>query len=393
MGYKHARRLTVVIENEKFRDISPSEKQKSLKKMFELSDMDLKNLNTGGLDLEIANKLIENGIGIYGLPLGIATNFKINGTDYLIPMVTEEPSIIAAASKAAKIFKEFGGITTSSDEPIATGQIQLILRKGQNASQVAEIVKGNENRIIENTNKNIPRLVERGGGVKNIETRIIEDKNGNRQVIVHLYINTKDAMGANITNAVCENIAPLIAKETQTKIGLKILSNLADKRIARANVLLDLPKNLSGKIVDAQTFAENDIYRAATHNKGIFNGIDAVAIATGNDWRAIEAGGHAYAARNGHYSPLTSWRIENGKLNGRIELPIQVGIVGGLTKLHPVAKISLKILGVDSSKELSEIMAVVGLAQNFAALFALVTTGIQEGHMKLHKKKSLIYPG
>jgi len=377
-----------VTESEKFRDLTQGERQEVLKEKFKLSDEDIFQMKSGGLDLELADKLIENSIGLYNLPLGIATNFRINGKDLFIPMVTEEPSVIAAASKAAKIFKEFGGIDTSSDEPVATGQIQLILKKYQSPLGVAKIIEKRKDELLYSANNNVPNLVKRGGGVQNIESRIISN-NGNPQVIVHISIDTGDAMGANVTNTVCENIAPLVGEFTQTRVGLKILSNLADKRMARAGVSINLPNNISKKIVEAQQLAELDIYRAATHNKGVFNGIDAVAIATGNDWRAIEAAGHAYAARSGKYSPLTSWKLNKDILEGKIELPIQVGIVGGLTELHPVAKTCLKILGVSSSRDLSEIMAAVGLAQNFAALYALVTTGIQEGHMKLHARRSI----
>ena len=375
-------------ESEKFRDLTQGERQEVLKEKFKLSDEDIFQMKSGGLDLELADKLIENSIGLYNLPLGIATNFRINGKDLFIPMVTEEPSVIAAASKAAKIFKEFGGIDTSSDEPVATGQIQLILKKYQSPLGVAKIIEKRKDELLYSANNNVPNLVKRGGGVQNIESRIISN-NGNPQVIVHISIDTGDAMGANVTNTVCENIAPLVGEFTQTRVGLKILSNLADKRMARAGVSINLPNNISKKIVEAQQLAELDIYRAATHNKGVFNGIDAVAIATGNDWRAIEAAGHAYAARSGKYSPLTSWKLNKDILEGKIELPIQVGIVGGLTELHPVAKTCLKILGVSSTRDLSEIMAAVGLAQNFAALYALVTTGIQEGHMKLHARRSI----
>lgn len=376
-----------MIEIEKFRDLTQNQRQDRIKNKFEFSDSDISNLKNGGIDISFAEKLIENSIGIYGLPLGIATNFRINGIDRLIPMVTEEPSIIAAASKAAKIFKEFGGITATSDEPIAIGQIQLIAENGENVSEVVEIINKNKDMFIETANSNIPSLLARGGGVTEIETRVIQTKKGILQVIVHSLINTKDAMGANIVNTVCENMAPIIAQKTQTRVGLKILSNLTDKRMAKAEVSIILPHEIMERIVEAQEFAENDIYRAATHNKGIFNGIDSVALATGNDWRAIEAGAHAYASIKGKYSPLTSWEIQDEKLVGKIELPLQVGTVGGLTKLHPIARMSLKIMNIKSSKDLAETMAAVGLAQNFAAINALVTTGIQAGHMKLHKRR------
>lgn len=375
-------------EIEKFRDLSQNERVDKIKNKFEFSKQEISNLKTGGLSLETADKLIENSIGLYSLPLGIATNFNINGINRLIPMVTEEPSIIAAASKAAKIFKEFGGVTTSSDEPIATGQIQLILNEGQNPSKVIETINNHRTEILERGDDKIQGLIHRGGGTLDLETKTIETKDGRKQVILSINIHTLDAMGANITNTVCENIAPFIAELTGVRIGLKILTNLSDKRIATAGVSLGLPLEIAEKIVEAQKFAENDIYRAATHNKGIFNGIDSVALATGNDWRAIEAGGHAYAAISGKYSPLTTWEINKGKLDGTLKLPMQVGIVGGLTDIHLVVNISRKILGVTSSKELAEIMTAVGLAQNFAALYALVTTGIQEGHMKLHRRRS-----
>ncbi|HKC04310.1 MAG TPA: hydroxymethylglutaryl-CoA reductase, degradative, partial [Patescibacteria group bacterium] len=351
----------VVVEVEKFRNLSQNKRRERITEKFGLTSDEIGYLKNGGLDLESADKLIENSIGLYNLPLGVATNFRINGVDYLIPMAVEEPSIIAAASKSAKIFKEFGGIRASSDEPIATGQIQLILRREQSVSEVINVIEEHKDQIIRTANTYIPNLIKRGGGVKDIESRIIWEGRKSRPLVLDIFIDTRDAMGANITNTVCENIAPLISELTDSRVGLKILTNFSDKRMAKAEVSIGLPLEVARRIVEAQEFAENDIYRAATHNKGVFNGIDAIAIATGNDWRGIEAGGHAYAARSGKYSPLTEWKLDGMKLNGKLELPVQVGTVGGLTELHPVAKTCLKILGVTSSKELAEIMAAVGL--------------------------------
>lgn len=347
------------------------------------------------LDLEKANNMIENVIETYELPLGIATNFLINNKDYLIPMVIEEPSVIAAVSNAAKMFRSGGGFNTSSDEPIMIGQIQLT--NVRNPEQTLLRIQENKELLLKTANEVGGSIIDRGGGAKDIKVRIFHSTPIGHMVVIHLLYDTRDAMGANIINTAVEHIAPTIESITNTKVNLRILSNLTDERKAYASGMIPHTElkhnNIDGKdvvnaIIEAGIFAEVDPYRAATHNKGILNGIDAVVLATGNDWRAVEAGAHAYAARSGHYTSLSKWWAdEDGNLHGSIELPLAVGIVGGATRVHPKAQLALNILGVTSAQELSEIMAAVGLAQNLGALRALATEGIQRGHMRMHARQ------
>jgi len=377
-----------------FHKLSVNERLNILKEFAGLTDEEAELLKkTGALELDSANRMIENVVGTTELPFGIATNFLINKRDYLIPMVIEEPSVVAAASYAAKLARPGGGFKTSSTEPIMIGQIQLL---SHNPEEAAKKILDHKQELLELANSRDSVLIKLGGGAKDLEARIIDTEEG-KMVIIHLLVDVRDAMGANAVNTMAEFIAPEIEKVTGGKVRLRIISNLADRRLARAEAVWK--KDVIGKdtidgILAAYHFAEADQYRCTTHNKGIMNGIDAVAIATGNDFRAIEAGAHSYAARNGRYQSLTKYRKnENGDLVGSIELPMAVGLVGGATRTHPVARIAVKILGVKTANELAEIIAAVGLAQNFAALRALATEGIQAGHMKLHASNLAIMAG
>jgi hydroxymethylglutaryl-CoA reductase len=359
-------------------------------------------LGISGLNAAQADNMIENAVGVYALPLGIATNFLINEKDYLIPMVVEEPSVVAAVSNAARLFREGGGFTTSSDEPVMIGQIQVL--DVDDVYAAAGAVKAQRARLVQYINEEIGgSIVRRGGGARDIEVRPMPETAAGAMLVVHLLYDARDAMGANAVNTAVEALAPEIEAITGGRVNLRILSNLTDRRKARVEG--NIPASalatdtLSGEqvvkaIVEAGVFADVDPYRAATHNKGIMNGIDAVAIATGNDWRALEAGAHAYAARNGQYTSMSRWRqAEDGSLHGSMEMPLAVGIVGGATRVHPTAQVALKILGVETARELAEIMAAVGLAQNFAAIRALATEGIQHGHMRMHARQIAVAAG
>jgi hydroxymethylglutaryl-CoA reductase len=352
-------------------------------------------IKNGKMDLATASRMIENVIGIFPMPLGIAVNFLINGADYLIPMVIEEPSVVAAASNAAKMARDGGGISAISGDQLMIGQVQLVDVKNVWTARF-EILK-NKDEILRIANERDPVLVGIGGGAKDLEVRIIETPAG-KMIIVHLIVDVRDAMGANAVNTMCEAVAPTLARLAGGRFRLRIISNLADRRVVRA--WTRVPADSVGGaeavqgIYEAYAFAKGDPYRAATHNKGIMNGIDAVAIATGNDWRAIEAGAHSYACRTGRYEPLTTWDIgPEGNLYGTIEIPLAVGIVGGATRTNPLARLALKILGVKTARELAEVMASVGLIQNLAALRALAAEGIQAGHMSLHAKNIAVMAG
>ena len=345
------------------------------------------------LQAHTADNMSENVIGVFGLPLSIATNFLINDQDYLVPMVVEEPSIVAGVSSAAKIIRMSGGFFASIDESLLIGQIQILEIK--NIENIIDILEQNKEILIRSANSSQSNLIKRGGGVKDIEIRIIKQKS-KQIVVLHLLVDTKDAMGANLVNTICEFLANDLIKLTGCKIGLKILSNLTDRSLI--NVKVKIPPQYLTKdeydglqvrdgIVNATEFADSDSYRAATHNKGIMNGIDAVAIATGNDWRSIEAAAHVYASNDGRYRSLTKWSVDaDGNLVGNLKMPIKVGIVGGSLQANPAAQLGLKITAASTSNELAIIMGAVGLAQNLAALRALTTHGIQKGHMKLHAK-------
>src|SRR5918997_1980909 len=375
----------------KFYKMNQSERLRYLKKITELSAQDIAILQdpSSAFSFDNANTMIENAIGIFALPLGIATNFVINGKEYLLPMAIEEPSIIAAASKAAKIAKSKGGFIAEADESIMIGQVQIVSLPISEESAKINILSSKEE-ILE-----LASSKSRFAVVKDLQVRQVQDKSQHNKgvmLLVELVVDTKDAMGANIVNTMCESIAPVIEQLTGGKVILKIISNYATKRLVKCKAIFD--KNELGgqdiveRILYAYAFAYSDVYRAVTHNKGVMNGIDAVALATGQDFRAIEAGAHAYAARDGTYRSLTSWRrTKEGDLAGGIELPLAVGVVGGVVNAHPTAKFALQILGVKSAKDLAMVIAATGLAQNLAAIRALSSEGIQAGHMRLHARK------
>ena len=373
----------------KFFEKSHEEKLNIISNFSDLNDNEITQLKnaTGGLDFEHANKMIENAIGTFSLPLGIATNFRINNNDYLVPMVIEEPSVIAAASKAAKIAKIRGGFSASVDGNISIGQIQVLNADVEAISQI----NARSHEIIELANSSSNTLPKLGKGAKKIECKEITSKNSS-MLIVELMIDVGDAMGANVTNTMCETVAPLIEKISGGKTLLRILSNYSTKRMVSASATFDKEtvggEQVVNDMISAFEFADNDIYRAVTHNKGVMNGAISVANATGQDSRAIEAAAHAYASHTGRYRSLTQWSKDNdGNLVGKFEIPLSVGIVGGVTNNHPIAKICTKILNLKNVQELSCIIASTGLAQNFAAMRALATEGIQKGHMKLHARK------
>jgi len=379
-----------------FYKLSLNERLDTVKKWANLSDEEVSLLsNFGNLECKIADSMIENVIGAMSYPFAVAANFRINGKDYLVPMVIEESSVVAAASNAAKMLREGDGIIAKSGPQYMIGQVHLV--KVSSPKYVAFKILERKEEILELANQQDPVLVRLGGGARDVEVRVIETSRG-LVVAVHLIVDVLDAMGANAVNTMVEAIAPLLEKISGGKARLRIISNYATYRIVRAWARTN-PENVGGfdvaeKIVEAYLIAEADPYRAVTHNKGIMNGIIAVALATAQDHRAIEAGAHAYAARTGRYRPLSSWEIDReGYLVGTLEIPLQVGVVGGATRVHPIAKIALKILGVKKASELAEIMAAVGLAQNLAALRALVTEGIQRGHMKLHAKNLAMMAG
>jgi len=373
----------------------PIEKRREfVAKFAELNEDDMKSFSSP-LDLTTADRMIENVLGTFEVPLGLAVNFLINNKDYIIPMATEESSVVAAASNAAKIARVKGGFSTTCSEPLMIGQLQLLHIK--DVATASQKIMHHKKQLLALANAQDKILVDFGGGAKDIEVRILDSPLGH-MIITHLIVDVRDAMGANAVNTMCEALAPILEEITGGKVRLKILSNLADKRLVKATATFDKEKIGGDRVVDAflesYVLAAIDPYRAATHNKGIMNGIDALIIATGNDFRAIEAGAHAYAARNGQYTSLTHYhKNKNGDLVGEIELPLAVGVVGGAANMHPKAKLCRKILGVKSAKELAEVVASLGLAQNFAALFALSTVGIQKGHMSLHAKNIAVMAG
>jgi hydroxymethylglutaryl-CoA reductase len=379
-----------------FYKLSPAERLKFVQEFSGLGDEEVELLRkTGALELEQANRMIENVIGTTELPIGIATNFLINGKDYLIPMAIEEPSVVAAASNAAKMARPRGGFYTESTPPVMIGQIQLVDVK--NPLKAKKKILAEKERILAKANEQDLVLVKLGGGAVDLDVRTIETFLG-PMTIIHLLADVRDAMGANVINTMCEAIAPMIEQLTGGRVFLRIVSNLATHRLARARATFSKEALGGEEVVDgilqAYAFAAADPYRCATHNKGVMNGIVAVALATSNDTRALEAGAHAYAAMDGAYKPLTNWeRTADGDLLGRIELPVAIGVIGGATAVHPVAKICRKILGVKSARELGEVMAAVGLAQNLAAMRALATEGIQRGHLKLHARNFAVTAG
>ncbi|MFQ5998672.1 MAG: hydroxymethylglutaryl-CoA reductase, degradative [Candidatus Bathyarchaeia archaeon] len=379
-----------------FYKLEVDERLELVKKFAGLTDEE-KNLmkSTGALKTEIANRMIENVIGALPVPLGVAVNFTINGRDYLIPMAIEEPSVVAAASHAAKLAKAKGGFTTTSTQPVMIGQIQVIDVRDPYGARVA--ILSEKEKILQMANDQDPLLISLGGGARDLQTRVIHTHVG-PMLLVELLVDCRDAMGANAVNTMVEAVAPLVAEVSNGKVLLRIITNLATQRLSRARAVIQKDKIGGDQGVDgviaAYAFAAADPYRCATHNKGIMNGTSAVVLATGNDTRAVEAGAHAYAARTGHYSPLTFWeKNDEGDLVGSIEIPTAAGLVGGATATNPIAKIAVKILGVKTARELGEILAAVGLAQNFAALRALSQEGIQRGHMSLHARNVAIAAG
>jgi hydroxymethylglutaryl-CoA reductase len=356
---------------------------------------------SGAMELDHADQMIENVVGLHALPLGVAVNFTVNGRDILVPMAIEEPSVVAGASYAAKLARAGGGFQASATPPEMIGQIQVLDVADLEVARSGLLAARQD--LLALANETDPVIVGLGGGARDLEVRVLEDTTAGPMLVVHLIFDCLDAMGANAVNTACEALAPRVEQITGGRVLLRILSNLADRRLAWAQCVVPVgelaTEDFSGErvaqgIVEAWAFAAADPYRAATHNKGIMNGVDAVVIATGNDWRAVEAGAHAYAARSGRYTALSIWGWDSdGNLTGELEMPLALGIVGGATRAHPGARVALKILGVSSARELAEIVAAVGLAQNLAALRALATEGIQRGHMRLHARQVAIAAG
>lgn len=371
----------------------------------ELNDAERNNLlSETSLPLETADKMVENVIGTFSLPLGLGLNFLINGKDYVVPMAIEEPSVVASASHIAKIVRNAGGFQTESTGRVMIGQIQVVGCPDMEAAKSALLKE--KNALIEDANAAYPSLVARGGGAEDLEVRVLNENSGSKygkMLVVHVYINTCDAMGANIINTMVESLAPTIEQLTEGKVYLRILSNYADRCLARAKCVIPPAELASGEfsgeevrdgVIHAYEFAASDPYRAVTHNKGIMNGIDPIVIATGNDWRAVEAAAHAHAARDGRYSSMTTWSVDKeGNLVGELELPMSVGIVGGSIRVHPMAQTVLKLMNVESAEELAQVIVAVGLAQNLGALKALATEGIQKGHMALHSRSVAMAAG
>ncbi|GIK56119.1 MAG: hydroxymethylglutaryl-CoA reductase, degradative [Chloroflexi bacterium] len=385
-----------------FYKLSLEERIEMVAQWADLTEEDKAVLHGRGLPPTQADKMIENALGTFALPLGVAANFLINGRDYLIPMAVEEPSVLAAVSHAAKLIREGGGFHTESSDPVMIGQIQLLDIPDMNVAMSA--IAAHKQDLMDAANECSQNIVKRGGGARDIEIRPFGDTPVGPMLIIHLLYDCRDAMGANAINTAVESIAPLVTELTGGRTNLRILSNLTDRRTATARCTIPADAlaqrttytghEVAQFIAEANAFAVVDPYRAATHNKGIMNGIDAVCIATGNDWRAVESGAHAYAARYGRYQSLTDWHVTpSGDLYGEITLPLSVGVVGGATKVHPTAQVALKILNVQSAAELAQVMAAVGLAQNLAAIKALATVGIQQGHMRMHARQVALAAG
>lgn len=385
-----------------FYDLTLEERLLRLAELTALSEEARNALDArGGLSPDQADHMIENVIGVFSLPLGVATNFQVNGREVLIPMAIEEPSVVAGASFMAKLVRQGGGFRAESSEPLMIAQIQLL--DVPHLAKAGKALLDRKQEILALADQVDPVITNLGGGARDLEVRPFEETAVGPMLVVHLIFDTRDAMGANALNTAAESIAPLLEDISGGRAHLRILSNLADRRLARASCVIPQEALAYGQfggdrvrdgIVEAWALAEADPYRAATHNKGIMNGIDAALIATGNDWRAVEAGAHAYASRSGRYTSLSRWWVEeDGALGGELEMPLAVGTVGGATKVHPTAKACLAILGVRSARELAEIIVSLGLAQNLAALRSLATEGIQRGHMGLHARQVAIAAG
>ena len=386
----------------RFYELSLDERGQQLMEKADLTPAELAAL-TGqeGLTAGQADHMVENAAGVFALPLGIAQNFQINGREVLVPMVIEEPSVVAGASFMAKLARAGGGFFASTTAPEMIGQMQIIGLAEPRSARLKLLEQ--KSRLLEEAGKIDPLLIKLGGGPRDLEVRLIEESPIGAFLVAHLIYDVRDAMGANAVNTAVARLAPLVEEITGGQVHLRILSNLADRRLARARCVIPLSalpfdryggEEVRDGIITAWAFAAADPYRAATHNKGIMNGVDAVVIATGNDWRAVEAGAHAYAARSGRYTSLSTWaRDAAGNLIGMLEMPMAVGTVGGATRVHPGAKAALKLMGVSSAPQLAEIIVSVGLAQNLAALRALATEGIQRGHMGLHARQVAIAAG
>ncbi|MBI3159998.1 MAG: hydroxymethylglutaryl-CoA reductase, degradative [Chloroflexi bacterium] len=384
-----------------FYNLSVAARRERLAAETRLSVEELAAFDAQGLSIEQADHMIENVIGVHGLPLGVALNFLVNGRDVLVPMAVEEPSVVAGASFMAKLARAGGGFRTVAPEPVMIGQMQLL--DVDDLQAAADAILAEKERLLAETAEIDPVLKRLGGGPRDLEIRRIEQSPIGPFLVLHLIYDVRDAMGANAINTACERLAPRIEALSGGRVHLRILSNLADRRVARSECTIPLSElafqefsaeQVRDGVIEAWAFAAADPYRAATHNKGIMNGVDAVVIATGNDWRAVEAGGHAYAARSGRYTSLSEWgKDREGNLVGRLELPIAVGIVGGATKVHPAARAALKLMGIENAGQLAEVIVSVGLAQNLAALRALATEGIQRGHMGLHARQVAIAAG
>ena len=388
-----------------FYNMSVDERRKLLKDNYDLTDEQMRNLsNNPSLSLDKANNMIENVIGTYELPLGMGLNFVINGKEYTVPMAIEEASVVASASHIAKIVRSAGGFEAKSRERLMIGQIQVV--GCSDFKDAKQALLNQKDTLLSAANDAYPSIVKRGGGTRDLDVRILnEDANTtySQMLVMHIYVDTCDAMGANMINTMVEAIAPIVEEITGGKVYLRILSNYADRSLASARCVIPpyllttgdfTGEEVRDGVIHAYEFAASDPYRAVTHNKGIMNGIDPIVIATGNDWRAVEAGAHAYAAKDGQYGSMTTWsEDEAGNLVGEIELPMSVGIVGGATRVHPLAELSLSIMNIESAAELAEVIVSVGLAQNLGALKALATDGIQKGHMALHSRSVAIAGG
>ncbi|RPI92619.1 MAG: hydroxymethylglutaryl-CoA reductase, degradative [Chloroflexi bacterium] len=384
-----------------FYNLSLEERRLRLMEASQLAPENLAPFTTGGLSAEAADHMVENVIGLFSLPVGVALNFQVNGRDVLVPMAIEEPSVVAGASFMAKLARLGGGFTATTTDPLMIGQMQVI--NVANLDEAKLKLYEHKAKLLAEVDAIDPVLQKFGGGARDLEVRVFEYSPIGPFLVVHLIYDVRDAMGANAVNTACERLAPRVEAITGGKVHLRILSNLADRRIARARCTIPVKDlgfdGFSGEevrdgIIAAYAFAAADPYRAATHNKGIMNGVDAVVIATGNDWRAIEAGAHAYAARSGKYTSLSTWgKDADGNLVGTLEMPMAVGIVGGATKVHPAAQAAVKLMGVKTASELAQIIVSAGLAQNMAALRALATEGIQRGHMSLHARQVAVAAG
>jgi hydroxymethylglutaryl-CoA reductase len=386
----------------KFYKMTLPERHAYLLQNSSLNEDDLKTWLPGsGLSLETADHMIENAVGLFSLPLGIAQNFIVNGKSVLVPMVVEEPSVIAAVSFMAKLAQSTGGFRAWMSSQEMIGQVQLLDLADIDAAQ--NLIETHKPALLQQASALNPGLTRHGGGIRDLEVRQIEESQIGKFLVVHLILDVQDAMGANLVNTVVESLSPMLEELTGGRAHLRILSNLSDRRLASAEVLLPVEvlafDGFSGEqvrngVIEAWAFAEADPYRAATHNKGIMNGVDAVLLATGNDWRAVEAGAHAFAARDGRYKSLSTWTTtEDGSLRGSLTLPLAIGIVGGSTRVHPAVRTNLKLMGVQCVSDLGEIIAAVGLAENLAALRALATEGIQKGHMRLHARQVALAAG